>query len=435
MRALATSLFQSVPRTEHGELTRELKYYLDSAKSTGVATQMDWAKETLQSLSAKFGTPSNSGTFNTNQSRTNQQSASKLHANSPIKRNLEVTNGVKRKSNNTNGMFDNARKLEPDKRFNVEAQKKSREARFQIQPQSNKTASPYLDTQLIGDVVGTSEQLEKPYFRLTGQVNPATVRPPHILEKSLKHVLAKYRKHQSYQYVASQLQSIRQDLTVQRIETSLTVRTYEENARIALSHDDMGEFNKCLTRVMDLYESHNDLAGNSSEFRAYSLYFNLLSKKWNELSLTLQTMDIKVADSAQLRLPGPAVNEKQAFPRSSEEKDMMLQRALMSVHCVLRENICFMWQDTSMVWPLEYKLLGKIIERSLARGLEGFLRSTFQQGQRIPVKDLKPWLGPTQIERWKLPVEKDVITVSKSLPCIAQVVAHVDGKFDIKGQL
>lgn len=447
MRALATSLFQSVPRTEHGELTRELKSHLEIAKSTGLATQMNWASETLDSLRTKFGSAGtqlnhSTNTINTNKSSTNQENSGlqmRPQLRSPVKQNYQAegANGVKRRNHDVTGTPNNAQRYKPDKKATVEAKKKSREARFQTNSPSNQTNSPYLETQIIGDVVGTSEQLEKPYFRLTGQVNPAAVRPPHILEKSLRHVLAKYHKEQSYQYVASQLQSIRQDLTVQRIETALTVRVYEENARIALSNDDMGEFNKCLTRVMDLYVSRDNLAANHSEFQAYSLYYKLLLRKWNELSLILQTTDLSVIDSAQLRLPGPALNTKQAYPRTSEERHMMLKRALMSVHCVLRDNVCFIWQDTSMVWTLEYKLLGKIIERSVARGLKGLLRSTFQQGQSIPVGDLEIWMGPTQLERWNLPVEEDTNTVivEKALPCIAQVVAQVDGKFDIKGQL
>jgi hypothetical protein len=75
--------------------------------------------------------------------------------------------------------------------------------------------------------VGKSQNIEKPYLRITGRPNPDTVRPEPILKKALKHHLEKYYKDKNYEYLISELRSIRQDLTVQHIKNCFTVQVYE----------------------------------------------------------------------------------------------------------------------------------------------------------------------------------------------------------------
>lgn len=49
---------------------------------------------------------------------------------------------------------------------------------------------------------GTCTDLEKPYFRLGADPNPAKVRPEHILKKSLKMLKGKWSKNQApYRYM------------------------------------------------------------------------------------------------------------------------------------------------------------------------------------------------------------------------------------------
>lgn len=77
--------------------------------------------------------------------------------------------------------------------------------------------------------MGKNQSIEKPYLRITGRPNPDTVRPEPILKKALKHFLEKYAKDKNYEYLISQLRSIRQDLTVQHIKNGFTIQVYEEN--------------------------------------------------------------------------------------------------------------------------------------------------------------------------------------------------------------
>jgi len=123
-----------------------------------------------------------------------------------------------------------------------------------------------------GPVVGTCQDLEKRYFRLTSAPNPANVRPEHILRQTLDLLKKRWKKEGNYSYICDQFKSMRQDLTVQHIKNDFTVTVYEIHARIALEKGDLGEYNQCQTQLRALYGLH--LGGNPVEFKAYRiLYF------------------------------------------------------------------------------------------------------------------------------------------------------------------
>ena len=174
----------------------------------------------------------------------------------------------------------------PDKRQRIDDKPKSmsksqkRKQRFELgqtaplhQKQEDSRRSPDPSTILNqGPVVGRCENLEKKYFRLTAPPNPETVRPLHVLEKTLDFLKKKWRTEQNYSYICDQLKSLRQDLTVQHIKTHFTVNVYELHARIALEKGDLGEYNQCQTQLRALYSQQ--LGGHPEEFKAYRiLYF------------------------------------------------------------------------------------------------------------------------------------------------------------------
>jgi len=103
-------------------------------------------------------------------------------------------------------------------------------------------------------IVGTSTALEKSYFRLTSPPSPSVVRPPLILSAALARLLSLHATgERNYAYLCDQMKAIRQDLTVQGVKGEVTVRVYEEHARMAIEVGDMSEYNQCQTQLMVLY--------------------------------------------------------------------------------------------------------------------------------------------------------------------------------------
>ena len=144
----------------------------------------------------------------------------------------------------------------------------------------------------IGPVVGTCLQLEKSYLRLTAPPKPETVRPQHVLEKTLEHLKKKWREDNNYAYVCDQFKSLRQDLTVQHIKNKFTVTVYEIHARIALEKGDLGEYNQCQTQLRALYAQK--LGGHPSEFLAYRILYYIYTRNhsgMNDLLAELTSTD------------------------------------------------------------------------------------------------------------------------------------------------
>ncbi|TVU19726.1 hypothetical protein EJB05_35895 [Eragrostis curvula] len=115
-------------------------------------------------------------------------------------------------------------------------------------------------------VKGTCQDIEKRYLRLTSAPDPSTVRPEEVLEKALAMVETSQR---NYLYKCDQLKSIRQDLTVQRIQNEFTVKVYETHARLAMQAGDLPEFNQCQSQLKRLYAE--GIRGCYFEFSAYNL--------------------------------------------------------------------------------------------------------------------------------------------------------------------
>ncbi|RUS70362.1 hypothetical protein EGW08_021876 [Elysia chlorotica] len=92
-------------------------------------------------------------------------------------------------------------------------------------------------------VVGTCQDIEKAYFRLTG---------------------------------------------VQGIRDAFTVRVYETHARVAMEKGDHEEFNQCQTQLKLLY--HEGLKGNQLEFKAYRILYYIYTSNTLDLTTALASL-------------------------------------------------------------------------------------------------------------------------------------------------
>lgn len=143
--------------------------------------------------------------------------------------------------------------------------------------------------------VGTCQDLEKRYLRLTAPPKASLVRPESVLRRTLELLKQKWRKEQNYAYICDQFKSMRQDLTVQTIRNEFTVEVYEIHARIALEKGDLGEYNQCQTQLKALYE--RGIKGKSLEFKAYRILYFIHTA--NRSALNGAIADLTTAEKAE----------------------------------------------------------------------------------------------------------------------------------------
>jgi hypothetical protein len=176
-----------------------------------------------------------------------------------------------------------------------------RRQRFNLGNNGTKTTPPWGSPRRDEDdvnnapVVGTNQSLEKSYFRLTAPPKPETVRPLHVLEKTLAMLCQKWKTDKNYNYICNQFKSLRQDLTVQHIKAAFTVKVYEIHARISLEKGDLGEYNQCQTQLKALYAQ--GLEGKPAEFKAYRILYIVYT--CNKSDMNDMLAELTLADKQQ----------------------------------------------------------------------------------------------------------------------------------------
>lgn len=133
-----------------------------------------------------------------------------------------------------------------------------------------------------GPIVGTCEDIFKDYFRLCAPPEAKNVRPLRVLRKTLDALITRWKADNNYNYICGQFKSLRQDITVQRINNDFTTRVYELHARIALEMGDLGEYNQCQTQLRGLYKQK--LGGRPGEFLAYRILYFLYTRNRTDMS-------------------------------------------------------------------------------------------------------------------------------------------------------
>ncbi|KAK2953499.1 putative nuclear export factor [Blattamonas nauphoetae] len=153
-----------------------------------------------------------------------------------------------------------------------------------------------------GPILGRCTKLEKKYLRLTGAPDPDTVRPLPILKKAFEMVRQRWSDGTDYEWVCEQLMSIRQDLTVQHLgETEFAVCVYESHARIAISSNDLSEYNRCQTMLSKLYRQ--GIKGCVMEFTSYQLLYWLCTGDSASFTLYLRQLSPRARSHSFILLP------------------------------------------------------------------------------------------------------------------------------------
>lgn len=311
-----------IPGIDVQEMQEKLKVVITRATESGRMPYIDWSTYPLpqamikedREQAALYGP---SGAAPTNMTSLGHMGDSSLtpdpHSRKRKSPEIEAepqegTPPLKKKNNAKNGLQDRITAKKPDKKQrkldamranainnDMDAIEKRKQRFGYVTPEP----SPYIssrdetpDQASAGPIVGTCQNLEKNYFRLTAPPPPEVVRPTLVLEKALDHILEKWKKDHNYTYACDQFKSLRQDLTVQHVKTEFTVKVYELHARIALEMADAGEYNQCQSQLRALYRL--GLAGKQDEFKAYRILYLLYTcnrADMNDMLAELTTAD------------------------------------------------------------------------------------------------------------------------------------------------
>ncbi|KAM3175827.1 hypothetical protein ACTXT7_007768 [Hymenolepis weldensis] len=134
-------------------------------------------------------------------------------------------------------------------------------------------------------IVGTMQELEKPYLRLSKTPDPSEVRPPEVLQLSLYHIVKLWKSgERKYAWVSNQFRSMRQDLVIQRIYSELAIEIYESSAKVAIDAHDPLEFNQCQSQLLALYSAGVSWP-HRLEFTAYRILYYIYIEDIQGLNL------------------------------------------------------------------------------------------------------------------------------------------------------
>lgn len=293
---------------EKKQFQNELKTLINKAIDEGKMEENDWTKQKIPSIERrpfKLDLYCNSVRKNKSQQRPNPIGTNSISVSIPQKRNVfgnydnegfdygdstgsprVVMKPIKKRkkaANNNSMLLGYKTRLNGENNQMLsEKRKQLRSERFRKQLSYVPTMEPEPTFDPSKPLIGKCEKLEKRYLRLTTQPKPELVRPVPVLKKTLSLLLSKYTNGESYGYLCDQFKSMRQDLTVQNVQTKFTVLVYEIHAKLAMEFGDLGEFNQCQSQLKLLFQETGSKGLHKYEFYAYKILYCILTDDMNE---------------------------------------------------------------------------------------------------------------------------------------------------------
>lgn len=181
------------------EMTQNLEKLISLATSAGNLSTHAWDREKIPEISKATTSDGSNKRKNSRFEPVQMNSASRLNCAPPLvdvhqikKTRRDITN-----DSNLNGKSQKGR--------DIAARHQTQHTEFDLESLR---------------ISGTCESLEKDYFRLTSAPDPSTVRPERVLKQALQALKRKWRENMvDYVYMCSQLKAIRQDITVQHLQS------------------------------------------------------------------------------------------------------------------------------------------------------------------------------------------------------------------------
>ncbi|VDB94216.1 unnamed protein product [Peniophora sp. CBMAI 1063] len=324
------SQMQSLPESNRADATNEMKKVISEAQMTGTMWTTDWAAVQLQSLLPKPMPTGNKRKFNDYDGVQHTQPTGKKAK----KKQSQITKSVSSNALDPNDKAALERRAQRFQREHAIEQQKAKGVSFSGYGKksgshhNNKHGGYARARATFGDddeealmdpnvpnwdhhtLVGTSQEVLRPYFRLTSAPQPENVRPLPVLHKTFAELKRKWREPRDvvpYNHITSWFKSLRQDLVVQRIKNEFTVQVYEAHARMALEMEDLPEFNSCLNMLSGLYDM--GIAGRRDEFTAYTILMLCYGRNFSALNLHLGRL-------TQEQKQDPAISQALAIHRA-----------------------------------------------------------------------------------------------------------------------
>ena len=165
------------------------------------------------------------------------------------------------------------------------------------------------------------------------------------------------------------LQGMRQDCTVQQLQSETCVRIYEASARAHLEYGDIWEYNQCQSNLEALYKT--GIRGCRSEFVAYRILYQVMHINKGEaisMNKTIRTLD---PQARSVSLDTQPVNGVYVQDRQAAE----VQHALKLTAAFIRNDLTLVFVLYAQAPNLGRALVDHVLDEVRYKAARLFIKS------------------------------------------------------------